>query len=211
MNQETVSQFKNELNSFFALVLLNMVFGALTMAFGLQILITSVLGMPGGLAATAVLILTGIVAVICFGLGFTWVFSSAKILKGVTELRREFKNQSEPVSGEILTGWIVRLMAHYRENRKSIRYMTLICALGGCVFIAIGVINLVQGFSFGLASGLRVWFQVMTFFAAGINLAIGIASLFFSTWFRRYTTAWDSRIEEASRSEGSLEQVMGQH
>ncbi len=188
-----------------------MVFGALTMAFGLQILITSVLGMPGGLAATAVLILTGIVALICFGLGFTWVFSSAKILKGVTELRREFKNQSEPVSGEILTGWIVRLMAHYRENRKSIRYMTLICALGGCVFIAIGVINLVQGFSFGLASGPRVWFQVMTFFAAGINLTIGIASLFFSTWFRRYMTAWDSRIEEASRSEGSLEQVMGQH
>jgi hypothetical protein len=210
MNNDTVSQFRNELNSFFVLVLLNMVFGALTMAFGMQIMIMSVLGLPGGLATAVVLLLTGGLALVCFVLGFTWVVSSAKILKGVTAVRREFKNHSEPVSPEILTGWIVRIMGHYRENRERIRWMTRICALGGCAFITLGILNLVQGLSSGPATGGGMWIQVMAFLAAGINLTIGGASLLFSTWFQRYTRAWDRRTEEASRSEDALKKAMEQ-
>ena len=48
MNNDTVSQFKNELNTFFVLVLMNLVFGALAMAFGMQFMVTSVLGMTDG-------------------------------------------------------------------------------------------------------------------------------------------------------------------
>ncbi len=47
MNIDAVSQFKSELNSFFVLVLLNMAFGALTMAFGMQFIVSSVLRAAG--------------------------------------------------------------------------------------------------------------------------------------------------------------------
>jgi hypothetical protein len=46
MTADTQSQFKSELNSFFMLVLLNLVFGALAMAFGMQYMIMAVLGLP---------------------------------------------------------------------------------------------------------------------------------------------------------------------
>jgi len=211
MMSNTFSQFKNELNSFFVLVLLNMVFGALTMAFGMQIMMAAVLGLPGGQAAGSVFrILAGIFALVCFGLGFSWVFSGAKILKGVTVVRREYKSHPEPVSGEVLTGWIVRIMGHYRENQKTIRWMTLICALGGCAFLAIGVLNLFQGLSWWSASGGALGIETLSFVAAGINLAIGVASLLFSLWFHRYSAVWDRRIEEAARSEDALQHAMEQ-
>ena len=42
MTADTLAQFKNELDSFFVLVLLNIVFGALAIAFGVQFMVSSV-------------------------------------------------------------------------------------------------------------------------------------------------------------------------
>jgi hypothetical protein len=210
MNNDTVSQFKNELSTFFVLVLMNLVFGALAMAFGMQFMVTSVLGMTDGQITAVFRILTGSFSLVCFGLGFSWILSSAKILRGVTAVRREVKNRTQPVSAEILTGWIVRIVAHYRENKKTIRRMTIICALGGCPFLAIGILNLVQGLSWWSASGGSMGVQVLSFVAAAINLTIGLASLLFSTWFHRYSAVWDRRMEEASRSEDALQHAMEQ-
>ncbi len=47
MTTENLTRFKNEINRFFALVLRNLVFGAMAMAFGMQFIVTSVLGMTG--------------------------------------------------------------------------------------------------------------------------------------------------------------------
>ena len=209
MNNDTISQFKNELNSFFVLVLLNLTFGALTMAIGLQFMVTSVLGMTGSQTTAVFRILIGSFSLVCFGLGIFWVLSSAKILRGVTIVRRECKKRAEPITAEILTGWIMRIMAHYRENKKTIRLMTLVCALGGCTFLALGILNLIQGIAGGVLYG-GMGFPALALIAAGINLTIGLASLIFSAWFHRYSAAWDRRVEEASRSEVALKQAMGQ-
>jgi hypothetical protein len=209
MADETFFQFKNELNSFFVLVILNMVFGALAMAFGMQFMISSVLGFAGGQFPVVLRVLAGAIALAVFGLGLSWVLSSAKVLKGITGIRREYGECPGPVPDEILTGWIVRLMAHYRENRETIRWMTLICALGGCAFLAVGVLNLVQGISWLGGSGIA-WYQVLPFIAAGINLVIGLSSLLFCRYFRRYSAAWDLRLDENARSEAILEHTLGQ-
>ncbi len=207
MTEETFRRFRSELNSFFVLVILNTAFGALTMAFGMQFIVTSVLGLPGG--QTGVFrVLTGILSLVCFGTGFAWVLASARILRGVTAVRRDYKKSTEPVSGEILTGWIVRIMAHYRKNRETIQWMTIICALGGCVFLALGILNLVQGF-FALSLSGSALIRILPFVAAAINLTIGLASLLFSTWFRKYSAVWDHRMEEASRSEDALKKSLG--
>ena len=41
MTDETFKRFRSELNSFFILIILNLVFGALAMAFGVQFIVTS--------------------------------------------------------------------------------------------------------------------------------------------------------------------------
>ena len=209
MTDETLHQFKNELNSFFVLVILNTVFGALAMAFGMQFMIASVLGFTGGQIPPVLRILAGAISLAVFGLGLSWVLSRAKVLKGITGIRREYRHCSGLVSAEILTRWIVRLMAHYRENKETIRWMTRICALGGCAFLALGVLNIIQGIA-GLAVSTEIWMQGLTFIAAGINLAIGLSSLLFCLYFRRYSAAWDLRLDETARSETILERTLEQ-
>jgi len=203
---------------------MNLVFGALAMAFGMQFIITAALAMAA--AGTfqwfpAFQVLLGWAAAV---VGFRWILSSAKILKGVTKVRREYRAMEEPVPAETLTGLIVRMMAHYRENWKAIWRMNLISILGGCIYLALGVLNLYEGISAllagsgpayvfiiqeGLASGVGRTLLI-SFFSAAINLTIGVVCLRFSSWFRRYARAWDRRLVEASQKEEALKNVMEQ-
>lgn len=204
--QETSQNFASELRSFFALCILNLVFGALILAFGVQYIVTSVLALVQG-GTSFGFVITQILAwgAIAF-LGLRWIVSSAEVMSGVTDIQEEFRALEEPVSGEILTGLIVRMMAQYREHRKAIRLMTLVCTLGGALFLALGVWNLVQA-GLTLGSGGSPYLSLL---AAGINLTIGMVSLLLSSWFRRYSRAWDLRLAEASRSEEALRHAMEQ-
>ena len=200
-----MSQFKSELNSFFVLVLLNMAIGALVMAFGMQFIGSSVLGLNGPQPSAVVRAITGAFSLVCFGLGLMWVLSSAGILKGITGIRRQYRKFSDPVPADILTGWIVRLLAHYRENKKRIGWMIIICALGGSAFLALGILNVVQ--SVGATDTMS---RLLSLIAAAINLTIGIVSLRFCRYFQNYSAAWDRRLEEAVRSEDALQHAMEQ-
>ena len=269
LQKSTSENFASEIQSFFALCLMNLVFGSLAMAFGMQFIVTAVLAMAaeGTFQWFPVFqVLLGWAAAV---VGLRWILSSAKILKGVTKIRREYRKLEEPgagaiqkgtipgetlkgatsgetkieplsgvirtgagaigigkepVSPEALTGLIVRMMAHYRENWKTIWKMNLISTLGGCIFLALGVLNLFEGVSSvlagtgaayvfivqeGLTSGIgRTLF--ISFFAAAINLTIGGVSLLFSSWFHRYSGAWDHRLIEASHTEETLKNAMEQ-
>jgi lipopolysaccharide export LptBFGC system permease protein LptF len=56
----SLTRFKSELNSFFALILANLVFGAMAMAFGLQFIVGSVLGQIGFSPASSLLSVSGL-------------------------------------------------------------------------------------------------------------------------------------------------------
>ena len=225
--KSTSEDFVSELQSFFALCLMNLVFGSLAMAFGIQFIVTAVLAMAE--AGTfqwfpAFQVLLGWAAAV---IGLRWIISTAGIFRGVNTVRREYRamggpgageTRGEPVSrgtqagtvpAEALTGLIVRMMAHYRENWKAIWRMNLISTLGGAVFLALGVLNLVQGVFAWMSAGDLVSL-LLSLGAAGINLTIGLVSLLFSSWFRRYASAWDHRLIEASHSEEALKHAMEQ-
>jgi len=209
MTDSTISSFKGELNSFFMLALLNMAFGALAMAFGLQYMISAVLGLPLVQTAPALRLLAGTISMIGFGLGLLWIVTSAKVLKGIKGIRREVKTREEPVPDEVLTGWIVKMMAQYRENKKILSWMITICRIGGCVFVTLGIVNLLQGIPVTLLpeSGLGA---LVVFIAAAINLIIGIATIGVSIGFHRYSAAWDRRLTEAAKNEKILGQALEQ-
>lgn len=209
MTRDIEKQFSSELTSFFVLLLLNLAFGALVMALGMQVIITTVLAMTGRQTSdvqNVIWVVAGVAGVV---LGISWLRLSIKIMRGLKGIRREFRNRVTPVPDETITKWIVDMMAHYRENRSTIRWMTFTCAFGGCIYLVLGIVNIVQGINAGTSSGGMVT-PGFAFHAAGINLIIGIVTLRVSLWFRRYSALWDRRLAEASQSENSLRSAMEQ-
>lgn len=204
MIQDTTRQFGAELNSFFIVSLFSMVFGALAMAIGMMILVQMTLAGTAPTALSLLLVLTGCAGIV---LGFGWIRATVRILRGIKGIRREYRHRQEPVTEETLTGWIVQMTAHYRENTRTIRWMNGICLLGGCIYLALGLQNLYAGLVpavTGGSTGGVIW----CFAAAAVNCTIGIVSIVFSLWFYRYSQAWDQRIKKARESESVLMQAM---
>src|SRR5208337_3472264 len=169
MTDHTLQQFGKELKSFVVLVLLNMGFGALALGFGMQIIIVTILLYTTGESPlpihSIVNILTGITG-IC--IGFFWVLASVKILEGLQVIRHEYRDSvnAGSVPAETLTGWIVAMLAHYRENRTVIWRMTFISIAGGVFFLALGIADLVQG-SLVLPAAAGLEPGAIAFFGAG--------------------------------------------
>ncbi len=211
MTDHTLQQFGDELKSFFILVLLNMAFGALALGFGMQIILATFLqyapGEPPSLVLSIVRILVGITGM-C--IGFFWILASMKILRGIKGIRKEYRTSARagPVPAETLTGWIVALLAHYRENRTVLWRMTLISITGGLFYLALGIVNLVEG-SLGFPAAAGPVPSLVAFFgAASINSGIGIVTLYVALRFRHYAGTWDLRLKLADEGEESLKKVL---
>ncbi|MGB8219827.1 MAG: hypothetical protein WCE46_05530 [Methanoregula sp.] len=211
MTDHTVQQFGKELRSFFVLVLLNMTFGALALAFGMQIIIATFL--PGAAETplspviVAIRIITGISGV-C--IGFFWILSGAKIHRGLRGIRHEYRDSTSdgPVPAETLTGWIVAMVSHYRENRILIWRMTLISIAGGLFFLVLGIANLIQGI-LALPSATGPGFGVIAIFgAAPLNAGIGLVTIYFALKFRRYAGTWNLRLKLAGEGEETLKKAL---
>jgi len=209
MTEETLTHFRSELNSFFILVFLNLVFGALAVAFGVQVIVTSVLGLTGGQSVSVLRIVAGSISMISFGLGIAWIISSAEILESIEEIRTELKGWMGSVSDETLTSGIVRMMAHYRENRRTIRTMILVCTLGGFCFLALGIINSVEFFSLSLSSVSFTLNNYLLIPSALLTLGVALVSLLSSYYFLKFSRVWDLRVRETERSEDELTRSLG--
>lgn len=208
MTDTSGQQFGKELTSFFVLVLLNLALGALVMAFGLQTIVTTIIDYSDGgypsVLSSGILVLTG-AAGIC--LGIFWIKTSAKIFKGIKNVRKEYQASPDPVTDETLTGWIVALLAHYRENRNVILQMALIGTVGGAIFLAFGVTNLVQGIQAVAADAGQVS-GYLALVAAAINLTIGLVTIRFARGFRTYARIWDMRLDQTGKDEESLKKAL---
>ncbi len=202
-------RFKSELNSFFGLILANLVFGAMAMAFGLQFIVGSVLGQAGLPASPEIRILAGALALVTFGLGLAWIEASARIMKGIRGPIREFRHRKEPVPEEILTCGIIGMISVYREHRTTVRRMILVCTLGGWCFFILGIVNATEFLSLSPSSGTVMLNVFLLIPAAFLTLGVGVVSLLSSYYFSKFSKAWDLRLAETARSEDLLEKTIG--
>lgn len=200
MTETTLIQFRKELDSFFLVLSMNMAAGALAMAFGMQYLVARILDLRVLEMPVFLRVPAAVFFLICIGLGLGWVLTSARVLRDIKSVRRESRRHAGPVPDELLTCWIVRTLAHYRENRSTVRRMCMVATLGGCAFLALGTSNLLQGLGI-----LPMGMPAFALAAAAINLTVGCISLLGTLYFRRYAAAWDLRIASAARSEQALQ------
>lgn len=213
LNKHIREQFGNELRTFFILSLMNLVFAALAIAFGVTIIVQQVTLIAGTLKAGLSVNFSPVIlfiAALTFLLGLKWITSSARVFGGIQEIREASTALGDLGTEEEITGLIIRMITHYRENKQTIERMILVCTLGGCCFFVLGILNSVEFISTGMSSGMFRIDLLNSLLIPSALLALGMAlvSLLNSYLFWKYSSVWDRRMEEIARSEEELQRTM---
>lgn len=210
MTVEIETTFHEELRSFFALALLNIVFAALTLAFGVSIVITQVLALLDAgtvqIVPVAYLLLGGVAAVV----GLWWLPRSAEVFGDVEDLQ-EAEARADHDTEEMVR-LMVRMMALYRDRRELVGGMVLVARIGGAIFLLVSVINLVRLVvqvtgPAGTGAPLTIPIGIA---GIAVTAGMGVAALLISVLFGRYSAAWDTRLAESDRVGKILTQVLRQ-
>ena len=204
MTDTVNSRFFYELNIFSLIILMNVVFGTLAIAFGVQYFVSSVLGLAEGDPFSLWRITSAAFSMAACGLGLFWIISGVKIMDGLDDIRSASRDRKAPVPDEGTICGIIRMIAHYREHRKTIRTMIRICTLGGFCFLALGIFSSIEFFSFSLTSGTITLDNARLIPPTLLALGIAVVSLLSSFYFTRFSNAWDVREGEISRAEQVL-------
>ncbi|OPX65264.1 MULTISPECIES: hypothetical protein [unclassified Methanoregula] len=208
MMNPALIRFKTEIANFYRISLINLVFAALAIAYGISYIITAVLGSPLGLQAVLLRLVTGAAALACFGLGLSWLLSTLRIFEGVETIRDALSASGEEVSEERLTCLIVRMLAHYRDNRDTIRTMILVSTAGGCVFFVLSITSGIRALSLTANSGSATFESLVLLPSMLLTLGIALVSLISSYYFSRFAGLWDRRLHEIGESECTLKKTL---
>jgi hypothetical protein len=201
--------FRKEVRHFYLVSLLNIVFAAIVMAFGVAYCVSAVFDIinPDGLSLPA--LITVVLALACIGLGFSWLTSTTRVFEGIETISDDLEKARDPPGDDLVTCMMVRMLAHYRDNRTTIRRMILVCTLGGCCFFVLGIATGIQGLSL-FSGGISITISSLPVIPAMLlTIGIALASLLSSYYFRRFSLVWDSRLEEIDESECALKKILG--
>jgi hypothetical protein len=210
MKKDVSTQFEDEIKSFWILSISNLVFAAITMGYGIMFIVTRLQEMAHAgtlLLVPLIMVIIGFAAAV---LGLKWILSSVEIFSSIEELKSAYDAKKGQMTPEDSTGFIIQMMAQYRTNKATIRTMILVCTAGGCCFLVLGLMSSIEFVSAGLPSGM-ITFNYLLIPSALLSLGIAMVSLLCSYYFRRYSSVWDMRLSEISRSENVLEKTMEQN
>ncbi len=209
MHKETHFRLRREIRHFYLICILNIVFAALAMAFGVNYIVAAVLGPATGFTSPEIRMLTAAVAMVCFGLGISWLISTIRIFEGIEVIKDRLDEEGVSITDDQITCLIVRMLAHYRDNRKTIRTMIRVCTLGGCGFFVLGIATGLESLivsSDGIAFSIN---NLLIIPAMLLTLGIALASLSSSYYFSKFAKVWDQRLAEIEESECTLKKKLG--
>ncbi|NMB79112.1 MAG: hypothetical protein GYA23_08470 [Methanomicrobiales archaeon] len=204
-----VNQFRTEVGYFCLVSTMNLVVGAIAIVSGLLYIIASVLGLTNSMASPELRLLTGVVAMICFGLGVSAFHTTRRISAGVREVRDLLDAQDPSLSYERITCLIVRMLAHYREIRRTLGTVILIGPLCGLCLFLLGILTSLETFSCGPGSFSITLDNRITILAQVLTLAILAANLASSYYLTKFAVAWNNRLAEIEESECALKASLG--
>jgi polyferredoxin len=210
MKEDLCTQFDDEIRSFWILSISNLVFAAITMAYGIMVIVTRLQEMAQSgtlLLVPLIIVIVGLAAAV---LGITWILSSVEIFSSIEELKSAYDAKKGQMTPEDSTGFILQMINQYRTNKATIRTMILVCTAGGCCFLVLGIMSSIEFVSAMLTSGMNT-LNYLLIPSALLSLGIAMVSLLCSYYFRKYASVWDMRLSEISRSENILEKTMEQN
>lgn len=193
-----------ELGSFYALVVMNIVAGAVAMGLSVSYGIQSVLAFVQALPGLELLYSLPVVAMAlaAFGVAISWLVSSAEIFGEAQEIRDEFE-EGEAGDDASTTSIIVKTMALYRERKTQIQRMAWVSRLVGVLLLGIGAYNLASIALFG------VWGEpIIVGVSVAMNLAIGAGAIYIPHLFSNFSRSWDTRVAQGERASEELRRVL---
>lgn len=208
MNQ-ALSQFRTEITNFYLVSLFNLVIAALAIAFGVQYMIAAVTGSSYDPLSSGLRILTGAIAMVCFGFGLHWLLSTISVFEGVETIVDALDSEGDSVSDDRITCLIVRMLSHYRERRDTFRTMIRVSTIGGICFLFLGITTMLKAvpvFTDGISSTVNDWILIP---ATLLMLGIATVSLLSSYYLSKFTRVYDQRLHEISESECTLQEKLG--
>ena len=210
LENHALIQFRKEVRQFYLVCILNLVFAALAMAFGISYMISAILGLTNGLLSPpAFAMLTGAVALACFGLGIWWLFTTLKIFEGVEDLHDKLAGEGSAISDNRITCLIVQMLALYRDNRETIGTMIRACTFGGVCFFGLGIGTSLEAISI-LSNGITFTLNnLLVIPAMLLTIGIAIVSLLSSWYFSKFAKVWDQRLHEIDESACALKKTLG--
>ena len=202
------NKLRRELHSFYALLLISIVFACIALALGIGFGVQNLLGLikaqstpPIQVAFTSVLVLIGFVA---FGLSLRWLITSTEVFSDAHDLRENYEKSMVSLDDHQLTWLLVRTLGYYRERRSTIQRLSLFSKIAGICFIVNGLFQLAVAAISPPSSFLGVLTTIVTFL---LNLAIGVTGIYVPQYFVRYSNAWDHRLRESAESERDLQKL----
>jgi hypothetical protein len=203
------SRFRQEVRHFHRLAVLNIVFAALAIAYGISAFIMAVFGLNAGISSSELRLLSGALAMVLSGLGLSWLLSTTRVFEGVAAIKGDLNSLKDPGNEERVICLIVRMLSHYRENRATIQRMILVCITGGSVVFLLGIINSLEVLKINGTGGEFILDAVRLIPPMLVSLGIAIASLLSSHYFSRVSMKWDHHLREIDESECTLKQSLG--
>jgi len=209
LEKQALIQFRKEIRHFFLISILNLVFAAIALALGVQYIVTAILAQGADPAAAGLRMFTGAVALVCFGLGIGWILVTVRIFEGIVEIKDDLETEGTAITDNRLTCLIVRMLALYRDNRKTISTMILVGTLGGVCFFVLGIANSLKVLSVSLGGFAFTLDNLLLIPAMLLTLGIALASLLSSYYFSQFAKVWDRRLHEIDESECALKTTLG--
>ena len=209
MQNQALIRVRTEIRHFYIICLLNIVFAALVIAFGVIYVIAAVLGLPAGLNTPLFRILIGAVAMVLFGLGLQWLLATRRVFEGVEVINDQLDAEGTAITDNRITCLIVQMLAHYRDNRMTIGKMIRVCTFGGVCFFALGIGTSLEFLSISSGTISFTLNNLLVIPAMLITLGIAFASLLSSAYFSKFSKIWDRRLDDIEESECALKKTLG--
>ncbi|PKL62582.1 MAG: hypothetical protein CVV31_05640 [Methanomicrobiales archaeon HGW-Methanomicrobiales-2] len=214
MHESALIRFRSEIRHFYLITAANIVFAALVMAFGISGLVGQAVLIYETFSTTVYAIYSPailVIALVAAFAGFGWILTSVRVFEGIETIKDDLDERGSEVSNEDLTGLIVRMLSHYRDNRGTVRTMIVVCTLGGVCSFLLGILGSLEflsvspdGIVFTMNNYLVIPFMLLT-------IGIALVSLASSYYFSRFAKVWDERIGEIEESEALLKKTLGMY
>ncbi len=208
METKIAAKLKQEINSFMGLTVSNIVFSALTMAFGISILVPNVTALVAARSVLLPELFLVILGFLAFAVAIKWLVSSVEMFETATELKEDYA-KNKAFDEEARTGLVVKMVSYYRENKPTFKKMMLISRVAGVCFLISGVYTLTT-IAINVATGVQSIDLLIQVSGAAVTFAVAFASFIIPYFFGKYSKIWDNRLEETLKVEKELKEQLGE-